>query len=186
MNSLDERKIIFESKPKIILSIIISWVLTIICAWSGYLFGFLFFGLCAVVITYEILNHRNRVIFYGTKEFYEQISDKFGQRLMDLGFFTYSESGFSILIGEDKKEVEWTDIKSIYGYKIDDYTEDEICLNINCDTDISFTISEETAGWYIFLEKMAIQFPSINKNWNLEIVSPAFDTNLTLLFEKKS
>jgi hypothetical protein len=112
------------------------------------------------------------------------MSDEFGLRLMKLGFFTYSESGFSVLIGEDKKEIEWSNIKSIYGYKIDNYTEDEICLNVNCDNDISFTISEEIAGWYIFLEKMAIQFPSIDKNWNLEIASPAFDTNLTLLFER--
>lgn len=184
MDSSDERKIIFESKPKVIFSIIICWGFTIICAWTGYILGFLLFGLCAVVITYRILNHRNRIIFYGTKEFDEQMSYEFGQRLMDLGFFTYSESGFSVLIGENKKEVKWTDIKSIYGYKIDNYTEDEICLNVNCDSDVSFTISEEIAGWYIFLEKMAIQFPSIGKNWNLEIASPAFDTNLTLLFER--
>jgi asparagine N-glycosylation enzyme membrane subunit Stt3 len=51
MDSSDERKIIFESKPKVIFSIIISWGFTIMCAWSGYIFGFLFFGLCAVLIT---------------------------------------------------------------------------------------------------------------------------------------
>lgn len=155
------------------------------CAWSGYIFGFLFFGLCAVVITYRILNHGNRIIFFGTKEFDEQMSDEFGVRLMDFGFFTYTESSFSILIGEDKKEVKWIGIKSIYGYKIDNYIEDEICLNVNCDNDISFTISEEIAGWYIFLEKMAIQFPSVDKNWNLKIASPALENNLTLLFERE-
>lgn len=168
-----------------IFSIIINWFFTVICGWSGYIFGFIFFGLCALIVTYRILNKKNRIIFYGTKEFDEQMSYEFGLRLMDLGFFTYSEIGFSLLIEEDKKEIEWADIKTIYAYKIDNYTEDEICLNVNCDNDISFTISEEIAGWYIFLEKMSIQFPSIDKNWSLEIASPAFETNLTLLFERE-
>lgn len=49
---------------------------------------------------------------------------------------------------------------------------------------LAFTVSEESAGWHVFLDRVSEQFPFIKKNWHLEISYPAFATNLTLVFEK--
>ncbi|MCL9806644.1 hypothetical protein NAT51_14000 [Flavobacterium amniphilum] len=120
----------------------------------------------------------------GTKEYKEQIKKDFQASLTDLGFFTYSDNGFGVEINGHSHSIAWTGIQALFGYKVDLYTLDEIRMDVFCDDDILFTISEETPGWYVFLKKIEEQFPAIKQNWNLEIAFPAFSANLTLLYEK--
>jgi hypothetical protein len=65
-------------------------------------------------------------------------------------------------------------------------TTDEICIDIFCDDNISFRVTEETAGWFVFLERLKEQFPTVEEDWNVSIAHPAFATNLTLLYDREN
>lgn len=172
-----DNKIIYESKAELILLLIVNWGFVIISMSTGYIWGLLFFGLCAVVTTYPLLDPSKKLVFRSTKTYNE--------RLVDFGLFLYSDDGFQITIGKVQNVIKWSNIQAIFAYKVDHYTEDEICLDVFCDNGISFKISEEIAGWYVFIDKMAIQFPNIQQNWSFEIAQPAFETNFTLLYDRE-
>jgi hypothetical protein len=52
--------------------------------------------------------------------------------------------------------------------------------------DFQTTITEETPGWYQFVEETKRVFPSIPKNWDSEITQPAFETNLIVLYDRSN
>jgi hypothetical protein len=101
----------------------------------------------------------------------------------DIGIFEYYNTGFIVHFENNVIKIEWLSIKALVGYKVDLFTVDEICLDIFYEIEKQIRITEETKGWYIFLEKLQIQFPQIKKHWEIEIAFPAFETNLTLLYE---
>lgn len=116
-----------------------------------------------------------------------QISDeskkRFDIKFNDLGKFIYDDDGFIFQFKSEQQKIKWTDIERLVAYKQDLLTTDEICVDIiynNWQT----TITEETRGWYQFIEKTKLIFPSIPKNWDSEIVHPPFETNLTILYQR--
>lgn len=68
-------------------------------------------------------------------------------------------------------------------YKLDLFTTDEICIDIVYNNR-QITVNEETPGWYQFVEKIKLIFPSIRDNWEAEVVHPAFETNLTIIYQR--
>ena len=48
----------------------------------------------------------------------------------------------------------------------------------------SFTISEELPGWYQFILKTKEIFPTIPKDWDIQIIQPAFATNYATIYER--
>jgi hypothetical protein len=182
---MTDKKIVYESRTKLILLLIVNWGFVIACTWTGYIWGLLFFGLCAVVTTYPLVDPRKRIIFIGTKEYKEQTDKDFNDRLVDNGIFRYTETGFAITL-TDTKNIEWKKIQSIFAYKLDLMTTDEICIDIFCDDNISFRVTEKTAGWFVFLERLKEQFPTVEEDWNVSITHPAFATNLTLLYDREN
>ena len=110
---------------------------------------------------------------------FTQVSDeeqkRFDIKFNDLGKFIYENDGFIFQFKSEQQKIKWTDIERLIAYKLDLMTTDEICLDIvynNWQT----TITEETPGWYQFIEKTKLVFPNIPKNWDSEIVHPAFAT----------
>lgn len=104
----------------------------------------------------------------------------------DDGIFTFSDKGFSIRSSEGLQTIEWSEIISMIAYKEDHYIIDCICLDVFCDNGFSFKITEETSGWYRFIEQSEKALPSIGESWEFEIASPAFKTNLTLVYDRKN
>jgi hypothetical protein len=47
-------------------------------------------------------------------------------------------------------------------------------------------LTEETPGWYKFLTLTKEKFPQIDKDWEVDISTPAFETKLTLIYDKKN
>lgn len=106
--------------------------------------------------------------------------------VIDPGIFAYIDEGFVINLKEAQYSIPWVNVQAIFGYKEDLVTMDEICLDIFCDNNISFKITEETPGWCVFLEKIGVHFPSIKKGWSLEITLTPFARNLMLVYEREN
>ena len=185
LRQMTEKKIVYESRTKLILLLTINWGFVIACTWTGYIWGLLFFGVCALVTTYPLLDPRKKVIFFGTKAYKEQIDREFNDRLIDNGLFKYNPRGFTISLTEPK-DINWSDIQSIFAYKVDLMTTDQICIDVFCDYQISFRVTEETPGWFVFIERLKEQFPTIEEDWNINVAHPAFETNLTLIYDREN
>lgn len=112
-------------------------------------------------------------------------SRSFEEIYNDNGIFEYTSDGFIITTEGDKKEIKWNYIETILGYKVDLYTSDTICLDVFCGNE-SFRITEETLGWYQFVLRSKEAFSQINKTWDTEITIPAFETKLTLVYDREN
>jgi hypothetical protein len=105
------------------------------------------------------------------------------QKRQDPGAFTYEEDGFFYAFMTETRKINWASIDKIVAYKQDLISADEICIDIIYDNWVT-TFTEETPGWYIFLEKIKAIFPNIPPDWSDTIVQPSFDTQLMVLYER--
>ena len=98
--------------------------------------------------------------------------------------FTYREDGFTVGSDSGPISVQWSSIDRLIGYKIDRYTTDLICLDVEYG-DRRITVHEDLAGWFVFLDQCKAVFPEIPHDWEFIIAQPPFETNLTVLLERK-
>lgn len=171
----------FRHAIKISLLPIAALTLFILSIVVSYDFGIVFFGLCAVVLTYSLVARWRSSAF---NESEQQLKLTTSQRLNDPGIFQYTDTGFIVNLTQ-KKELAWSQVQVIIAYKVDLVTTDEICMKVFCDDDFSFHVTERTAGWFLFTQHLKDVFPSINKIWDVEITIPPFATNLTLIYDSK-
>lgn len=93
------------------------------------------------------------------------------------------KGGFKIIVGSKSTLIKWNSIEKLIGYKVDQLTIDEICLQIEFNNEIEI-VTEEYNGWREFINELLSQFPMINKKWEGIIAKPAFERNETELFNK--
>lgn len=105
------------------------------------------------------------------------------QNINSSGNFEYLDIGFRFKKNKSTIEIYWSSIKTIIAYKKDLYIIDTICIDIVYDDNLTLTICEETPGWFQFNNNLKKQFMKIPENWDIEIMTPAFETNLTLLYD---
>jgi len=104
-------------------------------------------------------------------------------RQNDLGVFTYHSSSFEIDLKNECHLIKWTDIERIEAYKADLMTTDEICLDIIYNNK-TITITEETFGWYQFINRMKSALSIINDNWEASVLKTPFEYDLTTIYER--
>ena len=102
----------------------------------------------------------------------------------DLGCFTYTDDGFTIIYESFSKSIKWSEITELIAFKTDLLTTDRIDLHIVYGEKY-FTISEEFPGWYQFVIRINSLFPSISQTWDTDIVFPAFAENRTIIYHKE-
>lgn len=107
----------------------------------------------------------------------------FDEMYNDLGVFQYDNDGFTISYDDFSKRLKWEDITQLYAYKKDQMTIDRIEMEIVYG-DKCFTISEDLPGWYQFVLKTKEIYPTIPKDWDVNIIHPTFATNFTTIYDK--
>jgi hypothetical protein len=192
LKDFENRNLIFESVWKTIASTTISGLFVFIAfvtnmkvekpiAFWGTI-GLFGFGLLRGL--YKLLNPKNLFLRPGSELAKEYGKLDFERRLNDNGIFEYSQNGFKVDLENQFHEYQWTDISVLFGYKKDLYTIDNICLDVFTIDGKGFTINEDTAGWYQFIRHSKENLTAIPENWEMKIASPAFETKLTLLYDK--
>jgi hypothetical protein len=171
-------------KSEFIIITILSWVLAITSLFFiHYILISVFFLIVAIYNSYLLFGKKTNIKLLNSETYKKEINMTFEERNADIGIFEYYETSFFANFENNAVKIEWATIEALFGYKVDLLTVDEICLDIFYEIERQIRITEETKGWYIFLEKLQIQFPQIKKHWEMEIAFPAFETNLTLLYE---
>jgi len=114
----------------------------------------------------------------------EEARLRFEKRQQDLGAFDYAAEGFSYPFENGASLTLWADVDRIIGYRLDLFTEDEVCVELHV-RDRAIRFSESTPGWYQFLARLQEKFPAIPKGWELTIMQPPFAPNYTFLYERE-
>jgi hypothetical protein len=107
----------------------------------------------------------------------------FNQKYNELGIFEYHEDGFTIRYERFVKTVRWIDIIQLNVFKVDLWTIDRIDMEIITKETI-FSISEDVPGWFQFVRKTKEIFPTIPKDWEVEVDQPPFAMNYRTIYEK--
>ncbi len=94
----------------------------------------------------------------------------------DLGAFQYTKEGFTYTRGDFTKTLKWSEITELNVYKKDLMTIDEVRMKIVYGEKY-IEISEEVPGWYQFVSRTKEIFPTIPKQWDIEIIQRPFETN---------
>ena len=106
----------------------------------------------------------------------------FDLRYNDTGVFQYVDAGFNFADKDQTIFVAWTDIESIFAFKRDLMTVDELNIEIFLKNNMRIRLTEEIDGWFQFIIKIKEVFPSIDKEFDTKLIFPAFETNLTLVY----
>jgi hypothetical protein len=178
-----KKEVVYEGRLKLIALLVISWGFVIMCLWTHYWSGLAFFGLCAIVATYPLLDPRKKLLFYGTPAHRAHLASEREAWQADPGGIAYFDGGFRVPSFTGDRMVAWGDLRAVFAYKRDLYATDEICLDVFFPEDSSFTITEEMAGWHIFVQQLEAHL-TLPAGWFAEVSVPAFETKLTLLYEQ--
>lgn len=98
------------------------------------------------------------------------------------GVFSYADEFFTVKDGGEIKTFNWKEITLIAAYKIDQITTDSIIIEILADAQ-AFRISDQTAGFMKFMDAAAGKLSDFRKDWFQTVVFPAFETNMTIIYE---
>jgi hypothetical protein len=188
----NNRRIIWESKTTQLLAILVSLLFVIGALWtkdktSSFMFWatIIFFGGGGLFMLIRLINPKNLFVTYNTKLAEQVLADQFQKAQEDLGFFAYNDTGFSLTERKGVTHYNWSDIETIFGFKEDHYTTDEICMDIFFSDKSTIRLTESTPGWYQFNKRLSQTISTVSEKWDTEIVIPAFATNMTLLFDKR-
>ena len=95
--------------------------------------------------------------------------------------------GFELVSPEDQSilvRVHWPKVSKIETYKLDLVTTDCICLLFEqFDGVAPVQVSEEWSGFTELFGPLLDVFPSIPKDWYVEVMKPAFERNHRVLYE---
>lgn len=145
--------------------------------------GTIFFLICLPFYINEYLPERYQFFKKSVSHFNPRTIE---EQRADFGNFEYMDGEFRLQgAGGMDHAVKWTEVIAIIGYKADLFSVDEVRLDVFCEHNISFTIDEETRGWYQFVERSKSALSSIDPQWDRYILFPPFKTNLTLVYDRE-
>ena len=109
-----------------------------------------------------------------------QIPDpKLGVLAFDNGGLRHTTPGGNEIL------IRWDQVDRITTFKLDLLTTDCICLLFEGRFDVSpYQIHEEMVGYDQIFEPLRDAFPSISDSWYFDVMTPAFETKETILFDR--
>ena len=145
----------------------------------------IFFASITLILFIKHFKYSNRTRVQNSTGYIQEPAQENGLREKDNEVFTFSNESFVIKIEQEEKLIAWKQVQSMIAYKIDRFAADNISLDVFCDDNINFTITEESASWEKFLDHSKRALP-IDKFWEIEMIALAFETNPTVVYDYKN
>ncbi|MBS1636919.1 MAG: hypothetical protein JST26_13460 [Bacteroidetes bacterium] len=101
------------------------------------------------------------------------------------GVFSYADNSFTIQLDKEIKTINWDEITLITAYKIDQFAYDCIVIEIHL-AETFITINDQTAGHMKFMDTATDKLTNFKNDWFPVVAFPAFETNLTTIYEKQT
>lgn len=193
LKDFENKRLVFESIWKTIALTLLSGLFVVSSLMSKMytekpiLFGaaFILFGYGLVSGLYKLLSQKYVFIRTGSKKAKTYHELDVNRNYEDNGIFEYLDDGFKVNVDGEIRSFSWEDVSTVFAYKTDQFTID--CINIDVFTALgtNFSLDEDTRGWYQFLIQSKKHLKQIPNDWELEIMVPAFEKNLTLLYDAR-
>jgi hypothetical protein len=142
----------------------------------------IFFASMALILLIRHFKYSNRNREQRLKEQLEQ-ENAIAEKTREI--FTFSNEAFTIKIEGEEKSILWKQVQSMIAYKTDRFASDNISLDVFCDHNINFTITEDSAAWDKFMDHSKRALP-IDQFWDIEMISLSFETNPTVVYDHKN
>ena len=96
------------------------------------------------------------------------------------------DQGFSLCKrGVVIERYRWDEIGRIVGFKLDQFTCDEICLQIDIGRRVGpLVLSEDFEGFDQFVKMMEKNLPAVTENWWGQVAFPPFAENDVTIFQR--
>ena len=106
-------------------------------------------------------------------------------------YIAVDENGFRVCAVDDAHPPasrNWTEVLRVTAYKRDLFTVDMICVRVMFMEQDVIELNEDMPGWQAFVEALPVHLPGCTAydNWFIQVAFPAFETNLTTLFDRNS
>ena len=105
---------------------------------------------------------------------------------------SFDSSAFTVTNLRDRRQeavtMSWQDVSQVTAFKRDLFTVDCICLFLARSDDIGVELDEEMASWKSFIEALPQYLPGCKpwSEWFMDVAFPAFETKLTLVYDRAS
>ncbi|WP_426490437.1 hypothetical protein [Hymenobacter sp. 102] len=184
------RRVIWQSKANQLLTIGVCFLFVAVSIWLGagynsfaFWLGMLLLGGSAVVILYRMFSP-DILLVDPNSEQGRAIRKELDNALLEQ--ISVYEDGLLVRENPDlpARHFAWRNLTAAFGYKIDLYSSDEICLDLFWADAPRLILSESMPQWLAVLAELQKQVPTVPPGWYADISVPAFETKLTLLFEK--
>jgi hypothetical protein len=152
-------------------------------------FPLLFIGLLVIILTI-IAVENSKIWFSDSSNIEDDIeriknTPKESYPMYQDGIFSYLEKAFTIKLDKETKTISWDEITLIRAYKIDQFAYDCIVIEIHL-RDTFITINDQTEGHMKFMDTAFENLSNFRKDWFPVVAFPAFETNLTTIYEKQT
>ena len=104
----------------------------------------------------------------------------------DAGAFSYTEKGFAVTQKDQTNNFLWEEIDSVLVYKKDLFNVDQLNMELFLKSGSQLHLTEETPGFYQFLDRIKQTFPSIDNEFEAKLIFPPFETNLALIYDSNN
>lgn len=145
----------------------------------------LFFALCTAVISVQFLS-RSWFANISPNSFLGRLRHDDEHPDPRHGTLAFEESGLRQTAQNGTETfIPWKQIDRILTYKLDQMTVDCICVVFEGGFESSpFQIHEDMVGFDQIFDHLRTPFSTIPETWYFDVMSPAFETNLTVLFDR--
>lgn len=106
------------------------------------------------------------------------------RRPCDRPWISVEDRGFWVHLEGPPVRVWWQEISEIVAFKRDLFALDLICLRIKTCDGWSFEINEDIPGFKPLVAEFERQLPGFRRDWFRIVALPAFEPNVTLLYQK--
>jgi hypothetical protein len=192
-NNLDNKKVLPVSIFNYIALAIVTWVIglyILITNWDRpetflFLLASFFLGI-ALFLSYRVVSPKYKFLSPGSEEYKEYILNKIAGIKNDPGVFSYTHDKFTVEAEGGEKTYAWTEVKTVIACRQGKGSKETVFMMIIMDDNYMFQVDMETPGIFLFQTKIKEKIAQIPKDWEDEILTPAYKEGKMLLYDKNN
>ncbi|HXB10504.1 MAG TPA: hypothetical protein VNZ45_00845 [Bacteroidia bacterium] len=192
-NNTEDKKILPVSIFNYIILAIVSWIIglyILITSWERLdtmLFVLVaFFFAVAIFLSYRVISPKFKFMNPNSDEYKEYILNKIEGIKNDPGVFSYSGDKFTVETEDGVKTYTWTEIKTAIACRQGKGSKETVFMMIIMDDNYMFQVDIETPGVFLFQTRIKENISQIPKEWEDEILTPAYKNGKMLLYDKEN
>ncbi len=145
-----------------------------------------FFLAVAIFLSYRVISPKFKFLSPNSEEYKEYILNKIEGIKNDPGVFSYTGNEFTVQVEGGDKTYTWAEIKTVIACRQGKGSKETVFMMIIMYDNYMFQVDVETPGVFLFQTKIKENISQISKEWEDEILTPAYIEGKMLLYDKEN